>query len=437
MKRTDLSVRLEKAILVGAIRRGAPRDDDEHPLDELTRLARTAGAIVLDTVVQYVNTIDPAYHIGSGKAQEVRDRVESAGANVVIFDNDLSPAQVRNLEKVIDTKVVDRTELILDIFASRAKTRQAKLQVELAQLEYAYPRLRLMWTHLSRLEGGVGIGGRGPGEKQLETDRRLVRKRIADLKAAAREIEHRKERQVRARKERDEYTISLVGYTNAGKSTLLNALTGAEAFVEDKLFATLDTKTRVWQLDRTRKALLSDTVGFVRDLPHHLVASFHATLEEAQQADLLLHVVDLGRHDVLRQVEAVEAVLEEVGCDGQPGLLVLNKADLLEDDVELAVLKGRYPDHVVVSALRGEGLDLVRSKVLEVMDRRRIEVRISSHCGNGKLLSFLASHAEVLEEEYEGERVHIRAAVDQQKLGSLKAIQAHGNVFEMSVTGAG
>ena len=262
-------------------------------------------------------------YLGKGKVDELKQLVDANDADVIMFDNDLSPAQTRNLEEATGVKVLDRTELILDIFASRAQTHQARLAVELAQLQYSLPRLKRMWTHLSRLK--MGIGMRGPGEKQLEVDRRLVEKRIDDLRSELKTIERRKEREVAGRSDR--MTVSLVGYTNAGKSTLLNALTGADVLAENKLFATLDTRTRRWQLPGWGPVLLSDTVGFIRDLPHHLIASFKATLEEARQADLLLHVADASNPAASEQIAVVYEVLEELGIEAKDTLLVLNKVD--------------------------------------------------------------------------------------------------------------
>ncbi|MGD9649002.1 MAG: GTPase HflX, partial [Pirellulales bacterium] len=283
--RTD-GIAREGAILVGVVLPDRRASDD--PLEELGGLATTAGARVLGQLVQRREVPDKTTYLGKGKVDELKQHVEALDADVVLFDNDLSPAQTRNLERGLGVKVLDRTELILDIFAGRARTHEARLAVELAQLQYALPRLKRMWTHLSRLK--MGIGMRGPGEKQLEVDRRLVEKRIHDLKDELNEIQRRRQRQVEARYDR--MTVSLVGYTNAGKSTLMNAMTGAGVLAEDKLFATLDTRTRRWMLPGWGPVLLSDTVGFIRDLPHHLIASFKATLEEARQANLLLHVAD-------------------------------------------------------------------------------------------------------------------------------------------------
>ncbi len=284
-------------------------------------------------------------YLGKGKLVELEQLAAGKEADVVLFDNDLSPAQVRNLEQALSIKVVDRTELILDIFAGRAKTYEARLAVEMAQLQYALPRLKRMWTHLSRIK--MGIGMRGPGEKQLEVDRRLVEKRIHDLGVELKGIQRRKEREVAAR--RDRMTVSLVGYTNAGKSTLLNKLTGSQVLAEDKLFATLDTRTRRWQLPGWGPVLLSDTVGFIRDLPHHLIASFKATLEEARQANLLLHVADASNPAAADQIAAVYAVLEELGIEAKDTILVLNKVDAAEPR-NLNGLLVRYPTALPISA---------------------------------------------------------------------------------------
>jgi GTP-binding protein HflX len=319
--REELKVRRERAILVGAWVSGEEVYD--KGLQELEALAVSAGAIVVDKFQQKVRKIHPATYVGKGKAEMLASRVKRFNANVVIFDNDLSPAQIRELEDIINTKVLDRSELILDIFATRAKTRQAMLQVELAQLEYTYPRLTRMWSHLDTVTGAAGGGGagavgggagavgaigvRGTGEKQLEIDRRLVSKRITDLKRELVDIDKRILREIKGRK--DMFKICLVGYTNAGKSTLMNALTDAGVLVEDRLFATLDTRTRKWQLAEGPEVLLSDTVGFVRKLPHQLVASFKATLEEAVNADLLLHVVDVSSDEAQEQIHSVNRVL--------------------------------------------------------------------------------------------------------------------------------
>ncbi len=301
-------MRLEKAILVTVALPDRPWLGDD-PCDEIRGLATTAGAAVVGEVLQKRQSIQTNSYIGKGKLDELRELVAASDADVIIFDNDLSPGQARNLEKSLERKVIDRSELILDIFATRARSPEAKLQVELAQLEYSFPRLKQMWSHLSRQKGG-GIGNRGPGETQLESDRRLVGNRIRDLKERLAIVQARKEREVRGRNE--EHTVSLVGYTNAGKSRLMNVLTHADVYVENKLFSTLDTRTRQWHLKDWGKVLLSDTVGFIRDLPHHLVASFKATLEETRQARLLLHIVDASNPAAEEHIASVNQVLKEL-----------------------------------------------------------------------------------------------------------------------------
>ncbi len=337
LKRTERLGRQERVILVGVILPDHDTNNDD-PLDEIRGLAKTAGLHVAGTMLQKRQQVDIATYIGSGKVEEPKVLVQAHEADVVVFDNDLGPAQTRNLERVLEVKVVDRTEVILDIFATHARTHEAHLQVELAQLEYAMPRLKRMWTHLSRYKGGIGV--RGPGEKQLEEDRRLVGHRIQELKAKLAKIQARKEREVAGRV--DVPTLSLVGYTNAGKSTLMNALTDAGVLVEDKLFATLDTRTRKWRFRGGGQALLSDTVGFIRNLPHALVASFKATLEEARQADLLLHVVDASNPEAENQMRAVGEVLTELGLEDHPTLLVFNKADRVPDRSFLDVLRAHH-----------------------------------------------------------------------------------------------
>ncbi len=416
-KRDELTVRRERAILVGAVLPGEDHGG-EDPLDELQRLAETAGALVVGRLSQRLPHIDPRTYIGQGKAEELADLRAALDADAVLCDHDLSPAQVRNLERVTEAKVLDRSELILDIFATRAKSRQAKVQVEMAQLEYTLPRLTRMWTHLDRT--GAGIGTRGPGERQLETDRRVITRRMAHMRRELEDIAGRKRREVAAR--RDEFKACLVGYTNAGKSTLLNALTGtSDAFVEDRLFATLDTKTRIWTLDGDHQALLSDTVGFIRRLPHHLVASFHATLEEATEADLLIHVIDISHRDCFHQAEVVRQVLAEIGCADKPVLNAFNKSDVALPTVEADLLAVAAPSHVRISALRGDGLDELRGRVLDLVQRREARVTVRAHCGNGRLLALLHELANVLGSTSEDETVTLEARVEPRHLPALRA----------------
>jgi GTP-binding protein HflX len=418
--REELTVHRERAVLVSVDLPNRPWISTD-PLEELEGLATTAGAIVVGGLVQRRQDIIPATYIGKGKLVELQEHVQRNDADVVIFDNDLSPAQVRNLEKATQVKVLDRSELILDIFATRARTSESRLQVELAQLEYALPRLRKMWTHLSRYKGGIGL--RGPGETQLEEDRRLVAQRIRDLKARLTEVQARKEREVRSRYE--EHTISLVGYTNAGKSTLMNALTGAGVHVEDKLFSTLDTRTRQWHLKDWGRVLLSDTVGFIRDLPHHLIASFKATLEEARQARLLLHVVDASNPAAEEQIKAVNQVLKELECAAKPSLLVLNKVDRLTDRSYLDVLVQHHPRAVAVSAATGQGLEDLREAVIEALSADFADAEIETDAGNGKVIAYLGAHAEIYRQQFRDSRVTIHCSLPRHLLHHIQGPDVH------------
>ncbi|MEZ6045346.1 MAG: GTPase HflX [Planctomycetaceae bacterium] len=387
-KREELQVKEKKAILAGVIN-PARRNEFQDPLAELAGLAATANVIECGRLLQYRDLPDIATCMGPGKVEELKQLCKATDAEIVLFDNNLSPAQGRNLEKELDTVIVDRSELILDIFASNAQTYEAKLQVELAQLLYFRPRLKRLWTHLERIEGGVGAG-RGPGEKQLETDRRLIDKRIAELKRKLKDVEKRRKLTVEHRKK--ETTVSLVGYTNAGKSTLMRAVTGADVYVADQLFATLDTRTRRWTLPNWGDVLLSDTVGFVRDLPHHLVASFRSTLEEARMADLLLHVVDASNPEAKQQIETVEQVLEEINVDCSNMLLVLNKVDRCEDRTLVDILRAQNQNAVVVSAHTGEGIERLRERITDRLGGGYVDATIETGAGNGRLFAYLAEH---------------------------------------------
>ncbi len=402
----------EVAIVIRVLLPDDPIELD--PLDEITGLAETVGALVMAGLTQRRDTPDAKTYIGKGKVEELHELVEFHAADVVIFDNDLSPGQIRNLEQTIKIKVLDRTELILDIFATHAQTYEARLAVELAQLEYSLPRLKRMWTHLSRMKMGVGM--RGPGEKQLETDRRLVEKRIHELKAELRKVEGRRERQVASR--RGTMTVSLVGYTNAGKSTLMNALTDANVVAEDKLFATLDTRTRRWQLPKWGPILLSDTVGFIRDLPHSLIASFKATLEEARQANLLLHVADASNSHVIDQILAVFSVLKELGIEEKDTLLVLNKIDQA-DEVRLESLKQRYPNAVLVSAVTRQGFEELHNVVSDALSRTFLNVDVKFPIANGRILAYIADKGEILSTQYEEESVIVNCRIAAEDLGRI------------------
>ncbi len=425
MKRTELAVQRERALLLGVI---LPESnvDPTDPLGELRNLARTAGAKVVDEILAKRRTIHPGLYVGSGKAREIAERCRRNKIDTIIFDNDLSPAQIRDLEEIVGIKVLDRSELILDIFAAHAQTSESRLQVELAQLEYTYPRLRHMWSHLERIAGGAttaaaavgGIGTRGPGEKQIEIDRRLVQKRVSYLKGKIAAIDRRKIRQVRSRK--DSFCVCLVGYTNAGKSTLMNLLTGAGVYVADQLFATLDTKTRRWRPGNGADVLLSDTVGFVRNLPHHLVASFRATLEEAINADLLFHVADASHDRVAQEIEAVDQVLAELGCDSKRRVLVLNKIDKIVDPTVRTVLVSQYPQAVFTSAATGDGAEVLAAAVTLRSEGTPLRVTLLANCRNGKLMQYIARHAKVCQQSFTGATARIEALMPADKLERLR-----------------
>lgn len=413
---------MERAVLVGAPTRGADQRLAQEHLEELSRLTETAGGIVASILRQRINAPNPRYFIGEGKAMELRDLVRSTDANLVIFDEELSPAQGKNLEDLVGVRVMDRPELILDIFATRARTREAKMQVELAQLEYLLPRLRRMWSHLSRIRGGIGL--RGPGETQLETDRRLIGTRIADLRRKLREVAQARAIQRRSRE--GEYRAALVGYTNAGKSSLLRALSGSDLFVEDRLFATLDSATRSVELGSGHQALLTDTVGFIRKLPHHLIASFRSTLEEAREADLLLHVIDAADPDWEEHREVVYEVLLELDLRERPQLLVFNKTDLLSSEEEDALRKRiRALDptpSVFVSSRRLESLQPIRDALKARIRGGLKKVRVSVPAGDGETLATLHREGEVLTQRGNGSRVEVEARIPTALVGRLEGM---------------
>ena len=403
----------ERALLVGLALGARGRARSEASLEELAELAASAGARVVGTTLQERGRRDPATLIGKGKVGEVKARCDEAEADLVLFDEDLSPAQQRNLEKALDRKTLDRTQLILDIFARRARTREGRLQVELAQLDYLLPRLAGHGILLSRLGGGIGT--RGPGETKLETDRRRIRQRIQAMK---REIEHvRRERTTRrqARERREAPVVALVGYTNAGKSTLFNALTRGSAAVSDLLFMTLDPLVRKLRLGPGRELLLVDTVGFVQKLPHSLVAAFRATLEEVVEADLLLHVVDAGASGVEERELAVEAVLREIGAGERPSLLVLNKADQATPE-RLAALAEARPGCATVSALRGEGLQPLLEHVAArlALGPRRVRLRFAA--GDKRGIARVYAGGRVLRHDVEDGDVLLEAELPERAL---------------------
>jgi GTP-binding protein HflX len=392
---------VERAILVGFCRDSRLRKTEEESLEELAELTTSAGAEVADALMQERPSPDPAYLVGRGKLDEIREALLLEQASVVIFNEDLSPAQLRNLEKYLDAKVVDRGELILDIFAQRARSREGKLQVELAQLEYLLPRLTGRGVELSRLGGGIGT--RGPGETRLEVDRRTIRTRISRIKKELDKLEQRRGLQRQKRQGIPMPTVSLVGYTNAGKSTLFNQLTEAGTFVSNRMFATLDPLVRKVTLRNGQEILLTDTVGFIRKLPHSLVAAFHATLEETLEADLLLHVIDVSQDNYRALRQAVYDVLHEIGVTDARVIEVYNKTDQLDE----APLVETEADHVFASALRGEGLGELRERIQNVLNESYETVEMLLPLGRGDLLAQLRERARIASEEYGEDGIRI------------------------------
>jgi GTP-binding protein HflX len=417
----ELTAPTERVLLVGAPRKraGARHQTAEH-LEELERLVDTAGGVVVGELIQNIDRPHPATYLGSGKVEELKQRINDSGATLTVFDDELSPSQGKNIEEITGKRVMDRAELILDIFATRARSSEAKMQVELAQLEYMLPRLTRMWAHLERTAGGIGT--RGPGETQLETDRRLVNHRIKVLRHRLEET--RRSREVRRAGRKGTFQASLVGYTNAGKSSILRALAlDSAVFVEDRLFATLDPLTREVELSPGESVLLTDTVGFVRKLPHQLVASFRATLEEVMEADLLVHVIDVSNPVWEEQRAVVQQVLGELGATEKPVLYVFNKIDLLPDEEAVAVrdrIANLVPDSVFVSSVSEGGLEPLRRELLRRAraGKRLVEIRLPA--SDGKSLAELYRSAEVLSQTAEDGEVIVSARIDAATAGRLE-----------------
>jgi len=399
----------ERAILIGLEQEGVSKWDLRDSMEELAELANSAGAEVVDTITQKLQKPTAPYYIGKGKAELIKDSLQGRQVTSVIFNDELSPAQGRNLENLLARKVLDRTQLILDIFAQRARSREGRLQIELAQLQYLLPRLTGMWEHLSRQTGGIGM--RGPGETQLEVDRRRVQERIARLERELESVRKTRAVQRQGRKRHQWPVASVVGYTNAGKSTLLNLLTGADVVAENRLFATLDPTTRSFTLPNKQRVLLTDTVGFLRKLPHTLIESFKATLEEVSEADLLIHVVDLSHARVDEQMEAVDKVTKELDAYGKQTLIVFNKIDNLADRELAETYVKRFSGSVAISARTGEGVDKLVQALQEALSSWRLRLHFRIPTKESALLAEIHRVGHVLELKYEGDDAAIVAHV--------------------------
>ena len=415
----------ESCVLVGLVQAGQDKWVINDHLKELGELAQTAGAEVSEVFIQERSAPDPAYFIGKGKVQEIALYIDMNNVDIVIFDDELSPAQTRNLEKMLEIKVIDRAALILDIFAAHARTSEARIQVELAQLNYLLPRLTGHWKHLSRQVGGIGT--KGPGETQLETDRRLVRTRIAGLKQRLLKIE--KQTKTQRQKRGDIFRAALIGYTNAGKSTLMNAVTKSDVLVEDKLFATLDTTIRKLTLGSENHILLSDTVGFIRKLPTHLIASFRSTLAEAIEADLLIHVVDATQENYRENIEVVSYILNDLGVEKKPLLLIFNKVDLIKTDAKLNELQQRYPDALFISAKRHIGISGLRKRIDEIISLQYEVSRIKLDYSKGEIEHRIHKLAKVIERKFDENYIYFTIKYPLENRSKIQALREEMDIL--------
>jgi GTP-binding protein HflX len=408
----------ERAMLVALDTRELSKEIVEEHLTELEELAYTAGAETVFKIIQSKARMDSAYYIGKGKAEELAQLVELNDINIIIFDDDLTPVQVRNLSDLFKRKVIDRSGLILDIFASRAKSKEAKTQVELAQLQYLLPRLTRAWTHLSKQYGGIGT--KGPGETQIETDRRIIRTRISHLKEKLSQIESQRTTQSAGRK--NAKRIAIAGYTNAGKSTLFNLLTNADVFAEDKLFATLDSTTRSLDVHETERIIISDTVGFIRKLPPQLVASFKSTLSEVRDADIIFHVIDVSHPFYEDHLKVVEDTLKEFGSNNKKVVRIFNKVDLVKDKTKIDYIRNSHKDSIMVSATRGINISSLKEMLNEIIEDNFVEEKITLKLNESKKASQIHTLAEVQKIDYDEDGIKIHYKTSKQNSDKIKKI---------------
>ena len=409
----------EKALLVGVIYGKLDQYKVEEHLKELELLAKTAGADVVGKITQKLYRINPSFFIGSGKAKQIIKQAEELGVSLIIFDDELSPAQIKNYSNLVkNIKVIDRSALILDIFSQHAKTKEAKTQVELAQLEYMLPRLTRAWTHLERQMGGIGARA-GAGETQIEVDRRLLRNRISKLKKELEKIE--KERETQSKNRSNEFKVALVGYTNAGKSTLMKTISGADVLIKNQLFATLDTTIRTVKLDNSHKILLSDTVGFVRKLPHHLVASFRSTLKEVVEAELILIMLDASSNEVNEHYNTILDVLKDLGVKRHSYLIILNKIDNENVDKKISYLKRIFPEAIFISALNKLMIDSLTEKIIEIMDENFKVVDLCFKYQESKKLALAQEGVDVIERIYNDDHVFLKIKGSRERISQIQS----------------
>ena len=409
----------EKAILIGVIHGELNLPTVEEHLEELELLAKTAGADVVGHVTQKLSRINPSFFLGTGKAEQIINQAKELGVSLIIFDDELSPAQIKNYSNLAkDIKVIDRSALILDIFNQHAQTKEAKTQVELARLEYMLPRLTRAWTHLERQMGGIGTRA-GAGETQIEVDRRLIRTRISKLKKELKKID--RERETQSKRRGNQYKVALVGYTNAGKSTLMKAISGADVLIQDQLFATLDTTIRSVDLDNAHSILLSDTVGFVRKLPHHLVASFKSTLKEVVDADLILIVLDASSKQVTDHYKTIVDVLKDLGAERHTNLIVLNKVDNDAVQNQVAYLNRIFPEGIFVSALNQLRIDHLSKEITQIMDEKFQVVDLQFSYLDSKAMAQAQEGVDVLERHYHDDYVHLKVKGSRQRISQIQS----------------